>query len=150
MNKFKLYILGLGLASMGLASCTAGFLDVESKKESTTDNFYRTESDAWRALIGCYDGWQCTTSSAGCAFYYASEIMADECFAGVGVTDARNYQVIDRFDASQSPSDMNILEMSGRIIMLLSIAATNYWRTKIRFHGPVRTRKVLTWVNVVP
>lgn len=110
MNKFKLYILGLGLASMGLASCTAGFLDVESKKESTTDNFYRTESDAWRALIGCYDGWQCTTSSAGCAFYYASEIMADECFAGVGITDARNYQVIDRFDASQSPLDMNILE----------------------------------------
>lgn len=110
MNKFKLYILGLGLASMGLASCTAGFLDVESKKESTTDNFYRTESDAWRALIGCYDGWQCTTSSAGCAFYYASEIMADECFAGVGITDARNYQVIDRFDPSQSPSDVNILE----------------------------------------
>jgi len=52
MNKFKLYMLGLGLASMGLASCTAGFLDVESKTESTTDNFYRTESDAWRALIG--------------------------------------------------------------------------------------------------
>ena len=75
MNKFKLYILGLGLASMGFASCTADFLDVESKRESTTDNFYRTESDAWRALIGCYDGWQCTTSSAGCAFYYASEIM---------------------------------------------------------------------------
>lgn len=95
---------------MGFASCTAGFLDVESKKESTTDNFYRTESDAWRALIGCYDGWQCTTSSAGCAFYYASEIIADECFAGVGITDARNYQVIDRFDPSQSPSDMNILE----------------------------------------
>ena len=44
MNKFKLYMLGLGLASMGLASCTAGFLDVESKTESTTDNFYRTES----------------------------------------------------------------------------------------------------------
>lgn len=52
MNKFKLYMLGLGLASMGLASCTAGFLDVESKTESTTDNFYRTESDAWRALMG--------------------------------------------------------------------------------------------------
>lgn len=47
MNKFKLYMLGLGLASMGLVSCTAGFLDVESKTESTTDNFYRTESDAW-------------------------------------------------------------------------------------------------------
>lgn len=110
MNKFKLYMLGLGLASMGLASCTAGFLDVESKTESTTDNFYRTESDAWRALIGCYDGWQCTSSSAGCAFYFASEVMADECFAGMGNTDARNYQVLDRFDVNQSPSDMNILE----------------------------------------
>ena len=34
MNKFKLYMLGLGLASMGLASCTAGFLDVESKNRN--------------------------------------------------------------------------------------------------------------------
>lgn len=74
MNKFKLYMLGLGLASMGLVSCTAGFLDVESKTESTTDNFYRTESDAWRALIGCYDGWQCTSSSAGCAFYLPQKL----------------------------------------------------------------------------
>ena len=30
MNKFKLYMLGLGLASMGLASCTAGFLEVQT------------------------------------------------------------------------------------------------------------------------
>ena len=110
MNKFKIYILGIGLASMGLTSCTAAFLDVTSKTESTTDNFYRTENDAYRALIGCYDGWQCTSSNVGCGFYYASEIMADECFAGVGITDARNYQVLDRFDINQSPSDMNILE----------------------------------------
>ena len=59
MNKFKLYMLGLGLASMGLASCTAGFLDVESKTESTTDNFYRTESDAWRA-----SNWRIRSASA--------------------------------------------------------------------------------------
>ena len=110
MHNMKLYIVGIGLAVMSLTGCTAGFLDVESKRESTTGNFYRTESDAWRALIGCYDGWQCTTSSQACAFYFASQIMADECFAGMGNTDARNYQVIDRFDATQSPSDMNLLE----------------------------------------
>ena len=110
MNKFKLYIFGLALASMGMTSCSASFLDVESKKESTSDNFYRTENDAWRALIGCYDGWQCTSSCAQCAFYFASEVMADECFGGVGNTDPRNFQVLDRFDANQSPSDMNILE----------------------------------------
>lgn len=110
MNNIKLYIFGLALASMGMTSCSASFLDVESKKESTSDNFYRTENDAWRALIGCYDGWQCTSSCAQCAFYFASEVMADECFAGVGNTDPRNFQVLDRFDVNQSPSDMNILE----------------------------------------
>ena len=34
---------------------------------------------------------------------FASEVMADECFAGMGNTDARNYQVLDRFDVNQSP-----------------------------------------------
>jgi len=58
MHNMKLYIVGIGLAVMSLTGCTAGFLDVESKRESTTGNFYRTESDAWRALIGCYDGWE--------------------------------------------------------------------------------------------
>lgn len=135
MNKFKLYILGLGLASMGLASCTAGFLDVESKTESTTDNFYRTESDAWRALIGCYDGWQCTSSSAECAFYFASEVMADECFAGMGNTDARNYQVLDRFDASQSPSDMNILKAEW----------TNYYAAVYRCNELLAHESQIAW-----
>lgn len=135
MNKFKLYMLGLGLASMGLASCTAGFLDVESKTESTTDNFYRTESDAWRALIGCYDGWQCTSSSAGCAFYFASEVMADECFAGMGNTDARNYQVLDRFDVNQSPSDMNILETEW----------TNYYAAVYRCNELLAHESLIAW-----
>ena len=135
MNKFKLYMLGLGLASMGLASCTAGFLDVESKTESTTDNFYRTESDAWRALIGCYDGWQCTSSSAGCAFYFASEVMADECFAGMRNTDARNYQVLDRFDVNQSPSDMNILETEW----------TNYYAAVYRCNELLAHESQIAW-----
>lgn len=135
MNKFKLYMLGLGLASMGLVSCTAGFLDVESKTESTTDNFYRTESDAWRALIGCYDGWQCTSSSAGCAFYFASEVMADECFAGMGNTDARNYQVLDRFDVNQSPSDMNILETEW----------TNYYAAVYRCNELLAHESQIAW-----
>lgn len=135
MNKFKLYMLGLGLASMGLVSCTAGFLDVESKTESTTDNFYRTESDAWRALIGCYDGWQCTSSSAGCAFYFASEVMADECFAGMENTDARNYQVLDRFDVNQSPSDMNILETEW----------TNYYAAVYRCNELLAHESQIAW-----
>ncbi len=110
MMKFKLNILALGLFSLGLASCTDGFLNVESKTESSTGNYYKTESDAYRALVGCYDGWQCTTSSEGVGFYLASEMMADECFGATGVADGRNYQVIDRFDQAQSSSDLNLYE----------------------------------------
>lgn len=109
MNNYKIYMMALGLAGTGLASCTADFLDVESKVESTTDNFYRTENDAYRALIGCYDGWQSTVAN-GTSVYMASELMSDECFGGAGVSDARNYQVVDRFDQAQSPSDMNLFE----------------------------------------
>lgn len=137
MNKFKLYIFGLALASMGMTSCSASFLDVESKKESTSDNFYRTENDAWRALIGCYDGWQCTISCAQCAFYFASEVMADECFAGVGNTDPRNFQVLDRFDVNQSPSDMNILETEWK----------NYYAAVYRCNELLAHEGQISWGN---
>lgn len=105
---FKLNILALGLLSFGLTSCMDSFLDTESKTESSTGNYYKTESDAYRALVGCYDGWQCTTSTEGIGFYLASEIMADECYGATGIADARNYQVIDRFDQAQSSSDLNL------------------------------------------
>lgn len=110
MNKFKLNMLVLGFVGLWFAGCSENFLDVESMTESSTENFYRTEGDAYRALLGCYDGWQCTTSNGGVCFYTASEVMADECFGGTGISDARNYQVIDRFDIAQSSADLNIFE----------------------------------------
>lgn len=135
MNNFKIYIMALGLAGMGLASCTADFLDVESKVESTTGNFYRTEVDAYRALLGCYDGWQCTTSNTGCGFYFASEAMADECFAGTGISDARNYQVIDRFDQGQSPADLNIFEQDWK----------NYYAAVYRCNELIAHEEQIEW-----
>ncbi len=109
MNKFNIYIVTLGIG-LTMASCSESFLDVESKTESTTGNFYKTVNDAKRALYACYDGWQCTTSNGGFAFYLASEVMADECFGATGNTDTYTYQAVDRFDISQSPSDANLFE----------------------------------------
>ncbi|MDE6175015.1 MAG: RagB/SusD family nutrient uptake outer membrane protein, partial [Duncaniella sp.] len=63
MNKFKFNILTLGVVGLlGLSSCAESFLDVNSKTNSNTDNFYKTEADAWRALIGCYNGWRQTST----------------------------------------------------------------------------------------
>ena len=105
----KSYIM-LAAVTMGMAGCSESFLEVTSKTESTTDNFYKTEDDAYRALIGCYDGWQCTVSNSGVKFYILSEMMADECFAGLGTSDASNYDIIDQFDMSCAPSYTSLLE----------------------------------------
>lgn len=110
MNKFKTTILSLAGLAMGasLTGCAESFLDVESKTESTTGNYYKTESDAYRALLGCYDGWRRTQSSGGVTFPLASLLMSDETFGGGGTGDARNYQIIDRFDMSQAPSYVDL------------------------------------------
>ena len=93
-----------------MVSCSESYLDVDSKTESNTSNFYKSQNDAWRALIGCYDGWRQTSSAPGFSFYVASEVMGAECFGATGNTDGRGYQVVDRFDIAQSSSDLNLYE----------------------------------------
>ena len=78
MNKIKFNILVLGALGLGfLSSCSENFLDVESKTSLSDQTFYKTQADAEMALIGCYDGYQCTTSNGGFSFYIASEILSD-------------------------------------------------------------------------
>lgn len=93
-----------------MSACSDSFLDVSSKTETNTSTFYKSETDAYRALIGCYDGWRCTNSNPGISFFVASEVMGAECYGATGNTDGRGYQVIDRFDQSQSPSDQSLYE----------------------------------------
>lgn len=137
MMKFKLNILALALFGFGLASCTNSFLDVESKTESSTGNYYKTESDVYRALVGCYDGWQCTTSNKGVGFYLTSEMMSDECFGATGVADGRNYQVIDRFDQAQSTSDLNIYETDWK----------NYYAAVYRCNELISRADDINWTS---
>lgn len=108
MKKTKIYIIALGILSVTLFSCADSFLDVEPMTTILDENFYKTEADAEMALIGCYDGYQRTGSNGNMAFYLVSEVLSDDCFGGVGNTDGRNYQALDRFDLSQSPSDNDL------------------------------------------
>ena len=117
MNKFKYSILSAGIAAMGLmtGACADSFLDVSSKTESNTENFYKTEGDAWRALIGCYDGWRQISSSPGVGFYVASTVLSDECYGATGQGDGYGYQAMDGFDQSKSPSDQNLFEQDWKV-----------------------------------
>ena len=110
MKLLNILTLGAIAGSLMLTSCSSSFLDVESKTESNTDTFYKTEQDALRALVGCYAGWKLTNANPGISFYVGSTVMSDECYGGSGNGDGRGYQVIDRFDQAQSPGDQNLYE----------------------------------------
>ncbi len=137
MNKMKYNILLAGALclSLGISSCADSFLDVSSKTESTTGTSYKNENDAWRALIGCYDGWRQTSSAMGVGFYLGSENMSYECFGATGNADGRGYQAIDRFDISQSPADLNLYEADWR----------NYYAGVYRCNELISREETIEW-----
>lgn len=98
--KNTIRVLALGVVSLGISSCADSFLDTTSKSSLNDENFYRTVSDAQRALTGCYDGYQAAYSYDGATFHLASELMSDDCFAGGGTGDDTNMRGIDRFSNS--------------------------------------------------
>lgn len=108
MKKNKYLYSSILLAALFLGSCKSDFLDVEPMTSVLESNFYKNASDAEMALIGCYDGYQRTSSNGNQAFYVTSELLSDNCFGGTGAADGRGYQALDRFDQSQSPADNNI------------------------------------------
>jgi hypothetical protein len=108
MKKSKFIYRSILMATLFLGSCKSDFLDVEPMTSVLESNFYKTVADAEMALVGCYDGYQRTSSNGNLAFYVASEILSDNCFGGTGHTDGRAYQVLDRFDQGQSNSDNNL------------------------------------------
>ena len=107
MKRFKLNILIAGALSLGLfSSCSDSFLTSVPKSQLLDENFYKTEADAEMALVGCYDGYQRTSSTFG--VYMVASVASDECFGGTGANDGRGFQLLDRLDKSQSPADNNI------------------------------------------
>lgn len=161
MNKLTYSVLTLGVAAMlGMTSCADSFLDVSSKTESNTDNFYKTENDAWRALLGCYDGWRNISTKPGIGFYIASTVMGDEAYGGTGVGDGRNHQLIDRFDLNESPSDLNVYSQDWKIYYagvyrcneLITRDAQIEWRDEAKhslYMGEARALRALLYFDMV-
>lgn len=105
MKKLKLYIPVIALLS--LVACKKSFLDTEDVTTASDQNFYKTTSDAYKALVGTYDGLQ-RVWSGGFALPLASELLSDNAFGGGGNADGFGIQMIDEFDKLRSPSDQNL------------------------------------------
>lgn len=83
-------------------------LETEPLTQQTDINFYKTTEDAYSALVGCYDGLQVATGASGLGIPVMSEVMSDDCFGGTGASDGYNYALVDEFDKSRSPSDIDL------------------------------------------
>ena len=99
------YIMIVSLLALG--SCSKSFLDTEDVTSATEQNFYKTPDDAFKALVGAYDGLQ-RVWAEGIALPVATEIMSDNAFGGTGNSDGFGYQMMDEFDKLRSPSDQNM------------------------------------------
>jgi hypothetical protein len=156
----KIYMIALGI-SIAFSSCTDDFLDVDPEADVLDNNFYKTINDAEMALVGCYDGYQRTSSNGNMAFYVTSEILSDNTFGGTGNTDGRGYQVLDRFNIAQSPSDNNLFNGTWtdyyagifRCNTLLSkldgIAFETAEGTRSRIEGETRFLRALMYFDLV-
>lgn len=161
MNKIKLYMILFGALGMGLFSCSDSFLDVEPETSIFDQNYYKTVDDFEMALVGCYDGFQRTTSDGSLSFYVTSEVLSDNCFGGTGNTDGRGYQALDRFDISQSPSDNNLFNNTWgdyyagifRCNTLLTKMEQIDWPgsedTRVRIEGETRFLRAILYFDLV-
>jgi hypothetical protein len=141
MKHSKIYLLAFTIIS--LCACSKSFLDTEDVTSATEQNFYKTPDDAFKALVGVYDGLQRVWSD-GIALPVVAEVMSDNTFGGTGASDGFGYQMMDEFDKLRSPSDQNMFNANWvayykavyRANMLLSKLDQIDWKTQ----QPLRTR----------
>jgi starch-binding outer membrane protein, SusD/RagB family len=112
MKYYKILALAFSIACIG--SCSESFLDTVQLTTKTDGNYYSTPQEMSEALVGCYDALQLIWSSSGVALPVAAEVMSDLCFGGTGASDGDSYPMMDEFDKSVSPGDLNIFEGTWR------------------------------------
>lgn len=107
MKRYKNSTVGLmALAMLTLNSCKK-FLTTDLTSASQTDvSYYKTPSDAFTSLVGCYNGLDLIWN--GESLPVMMEVFSDNCFGGTGSSDGYGYEMLDEFNKTISPSDVAI------------------------------------------
>ncbi|HEY4789342.1 MAG TPA: RagB/SusD family nutrient uptake outer membrane protein [Bacteroidales bacterium] len=91
------------IAVISFGSCKK-FLTTEMTDAVQTNNsYYKTPSQAFTALVGCYNGLDLIYNSD--AIPAELEVFSDNSFGGTGSSDGYGWEMIDEFDKTVSPSD---------------------------------------------
>jgi len=104
MKRYRIIIVAV-TAIITFNSCKK-FLTTElTDAVQTNVSYYKTPSDAFTALVGCYNGLDQIYNSD--AIPAELEVFSDNSFGGTGAFDGYGWEMIDQFDKSVSPSDVS-------------------------------------------
>jgi len=104
MKRYRIIIVAV-LAMITFSSCKK-FLTTElTDAVQTNVTYYKTPSDAYTALTGCYNGLDLIYNSD--AIPAELEVFSDNSFGATGAFDGYGWEMIDEFDKSVSPSDVS-------------------------------------------
>lgn len=120
------------LSATVLSSCS---LDTESKTNLNDETAYRNQEAAEMALVGCYDGWQRTISSASVGIYMMAEFASEQAHGGLGLSDPKNNNAIDQFDLSVAPSYTDLFNDDWK----------NYYNAIFRCNKVIMNEDVTAW-----
>ena len=133
MKTKHIFLTGtMALAAFTVTSCS---LDTESMTQMNDETAYRNLEAVEMALVGCYDGWQRTISSEEVGIYMLAEFASDQAHAGLGLSDAKNYNAIDQFDLSVAPSYNNLFNADW----------TNYYSAIFRCNKIIVNESTTDW-----
>jgi starch-binding outer membrane protein, SusD/RagB family len=108
MNKYRIIII-VSIAMLSFNSCKKFLTTTDTNPVQTNSSYYKTPSDAFTALVGCYNGLDLIWNNSGAnAFPVCSEVFSDNCFGGTGASDGYGFQMLDEFNPKVSPSDASI------------------------------------------
>ncbi len=106
--KLKNIYIAVSVLAVSLVSCS-DFLDVQSRTDKDSGNYYSTTADAQEALVGCYDALQLIWSG-GVSLPVATTVMSDLCFGSTGSGDDDKYPMLDEFDKEVSSGNLSVFE----------------------------------------
>ena len=159
MKRKHILMSALILSALSLTSCE-DFLDTSSKTSLNTETAYSNAEAAEMDLVGCYDGWQRTISDEGVGIYLTSEFASEQAFAGLGLSDAKNNNVLDQFDLGIAPSYndlfntdwINYYKAIFRCNKLIQADATINWngdtKTEGRIIGEARALRAILYFDL--
>lgn len=104
MKRYRILIVA-AVAMITFNSCKK-FLTTElTDAKQTNLSYYKTPSQAYTALVGCYNGLDQIYNSD--AIPSLLEVFSDNSFGGTGTFDGYGWAMVDEFDKSVSPSDVS-------------------------------------------